>query len=203
MTTEQRYRAILANHLPEPAVDWVFAYLQRHSVHFTVAQPRSSKLGDYRRPHGDHPFHEITVNGDLQKPMFAWVFLHEAAHLEAHLKHKNIQPHGHEWQTEYAHLLADHLDWFPDDLRPDIAAYVARIPLNRVRGQHIETRLNAHPGQGPVLDQMPPGTRFRLSSHPGRTFVSEQKRRTRWICLDTADHRRYLVSGQAHICPEP
>ena len=101
MTNEERYRRILANHLPPDkevhdcqgvnrlvsAVDWVYDYLNLHKVHFHITLERMSKLGDYRRPSPDHNFHEISINGDLNPYFFLWVFLHEAAHLETYLKY--------------------------------------------------------------------------------------------------------------------
>ena len=87
MTTEEKYRRILGNHLPPEAVAPIYDYLNRHRVHFHITRQRSSKLGDYRWPQKDHDYHEISINGDLNAYLFLWVFLHEAAHLETHLKH--------------------------------------------------------------------------------------------------------------------
>lgn len=207
LTTEERYRRILSNHLPAQAVDGVYEYLNRHRVHFHISRQRTSKLGDYRWPQGDHNYHEISINGDLNAYLFLWVFLHEAAHLETHLHYKNVQPHGHEWQTEYARLIAAHAALFPPEVQPLLARYVRRIPLSRPVHQQIEAALHRydpdyHPEEHLTLDQLPAGSRFRLRTRPDMEFQSLERRRTRWLCLDPHTGRRYTVSASAEIIQE-
>lgn len=206
MTTEEKYRWILSNHLPAAAVPWVYDYLNSHRIHFHITRERRSKLGDYRWPQGsEHPFHEISVNGDLNPYLFLWVFLHEAAHLETHLKHPSVQPHGHEWQEEYARLLTFHAGLFPDEAQPLIARYARRIPLSRSLGRQVEETLHhSDPGYNPAevalrLDDLVPGDRFRLKSKSDLLFEVLEHRRTRWLCREVATGRRYLVTGAAEI----
>ena len=204
MTTEERYRAILRNHLPPQAVEWVYAYLNHHKVHFHVTRERRTKYGDYRWPQPQHPFHEMSVNGDLNPYLFLWVFLHEAAHLETHLKYSSVQPHGHEWQAEYARLLAERLGDFPDDARPLISRYASRVPLSRVIGRRVEETLHRYDAgaqDAPVLhlDDLPAGSRFRLKKKPDILFASIERRRTRWLCRDEASGRMYVVVGSAEV----
>lgn len=208
MTTEERYRAILRNHLPEQAVEWVYGYLDHHQVHFHITRERRSKLGDYRWPQPRHPFHEMSVNGDLPKLLFLWVFLHEAAHLETHLKYSNVQPHGHEWQSEYARLIADHRDCFPDAVRPMLDRYVAHVPLQRSLGREIEEVLRCYSSDMQWLtvlrlDDLPVGSRFRLKMRSEVLFESVERRRTRWLCRDVNSGRMYAVAGRAEVikCP--
>ena len=207
MTTEERYRAILLNHLPPEAVDWTYAYLDRYKVHFHITRGRRSKLGDYRWPQREHTFHEISVNGDLNKYLFLWVFLHEAAHMETHVKYADVAPHGHEWQGEYARLLAEHAVWFPPEVQPLVARYASRVPLYRPLLRQIEERLHRYDKdyvEGSVvhLDDLPAGSRFRLKGRPERLFVSLEKRRTRWLCRAVATGRQYTVVGSAEVLPE-
>ena len=210
MTTEERYRAILHNHLPAEAVDSVYAYLERHKVHLHITRGRRSKLGDYRWPQPRHAFHEISINGDLNPYMFLWVLLHEAAHLETHLKHSTpVAPHGHEWQAEYARLLNEHLGWFPAEAREAIALYAGRVPMPRAAGRRAEELLHRHDSgydpEAPAplhLDDMAPGTLFRLASNPKILFRSVERRRSRWLCIDTATQRAYTVSGVAVVVAE-
>lgn len=210
MTTEERYRRILANHLPAGAVDWVYDYLNLHKVHFHITQERRSKLGDYRWPQSaggrDHPFHEISVNGDLGPYRFLWVFLHEAAHLETHLRHgHSVQPHGHEWQGEYCRLLREHLAFFPGEVQPLVARFARRVPMERAVGRQAEEALRRfEPGYtaeaAPLtLDRLQPGVRFRLRSKPALLFEAQERRRTRWLCLELTSGRQYTVNGAAEV----
>ena len=207
MTTEERYRAILLNHLPPEAVDWTYAYLDRYKVHFHITRGRRSKLGDYRWPQKEHTFHEISVNGDLNKYLFLWVFLHEAAHMETHVRYADVAPHGHEWQGEYARLLAEHAVWFPSEVQPLVARYASRVPLYRPLLRQIEERLHHYDKdyvEGSVvhLDELPAGSRFRLKNKPEFVFESLEHRRTRWLCREVSTGRQYTVAGSAEVLPE-
>ena len=203
MTTEERYRAILTNHLPAEAVDWVYNYLNRYKVHFHITRERTSKLGDYRWPQGNHNFHEISVNGDLNPYMFLWVLLHEAAHLETHLKYKRVAAHGHEWQAEYAALLRENIHFFPAEVHASIALYASRIPLTRAVGRRIEEMLHRYDKGFDAtvlhLDDLPAGSLFRLKRKPELLFRSQEKRRTRWLCKEVATRRQYTVNGSAEV----
>ena len=207
MTTEERYRRILANHLPAQAVGTVYDYLNRHRVHFHITRGRTSKLGDYRWPQGDRQHHEISINGDLNPYLFLLVFLHEAAHLETHLKHTGVAPHGHEWQGEYARLLDAHATLFPPEVQPLLQRYARRIPLNRALLRQIEEALHRYdPGYADtphlVLDDLPAGSRFRLRARPDMLFESIERRRTRWLCRETGSGRTYTVDAHAAVTTE-
>ena len=185
-------------------MEWVYNYLNHYEVHFHITRERRSKYGDYRWPQQRHPFHEMSVNGDLNPYLFLLVFLHEAAHLETHLKYNAVQPHGHEWQAEYARLLAERLADFPDEVRPLMARYVSRIPLSRALGRRIEELLHRYDSDAqdePVthLDDLPAGTRFRLKRKPSLLFLSVERRRTRWLCREESSGRMYVVAGSAEV----
>ena len=227
MTTEEKYRRILSNHLPPDkvehdcqgvnhlvsAVDWVYNYLNLHKVHFHITLERMSKLGDYRWPRPDHTFHEISINGNLNPYFFLWVFLHEAAHLETYLKytshlspftsHLSPSPHGHEWQEEYRQLLIAHANLFPPEVQPFLKKYTRRIPLSHPVAKEIEAALHRYDADFDpdrlTLDQLAVGDQFRLKNKPDLLFETLEKRRTRWLCRDLTSLRQYLVNGSAEI----
>ncbi len=206
LTDAEKYRRILANHLPGEAVEWVYGYLNRHRVHFHITRQRTSKLGDYRWPQPRHDYHEISVNGDLNPYRFLLVFLHEAAHLETHLKYTHVPPHGHEWQGEYARLIADHTNLFPPEVQPLLLRLVTRIPLSRTLMKEVEKQLHHYdadydPSAHLTLDDLPAGTHFRLKSNPTLELASVEHRRTRWLCVVPGTRRFYTVSGTAEVIP--
>ncbi len=204
VTTEEKYRRILGNHLPAQAVDGVYNYLNLHKVHFHITRGRRSKLGDYRWPQRDHNFHEISINGDLNPYLFLWVFLHEAAHLETHLKYSDVAPHGHEWQEEYRRFIVAHTGFFPDEVHPLLQRLVRRIPLNHSLMRQVEEKLRHYdpdynPEEHTTLDDLPAGSRFRLKARPELLFESVERRRTRWLCRDLATGRPYTVASTAEV----
>ena len=134
--------------------------------------------------------------------------LHEMAHLNTYQRYGNdIQPHGHEWQEEYRQLLRQYLSCFPDDIVALITQYTSRIPLSRTLEKQFDEQLrhydpNYTPSDDLTLDQLPPGTAFRIANKPHKPFRSLEKRRTRWICLGLDDNKKYLVSGSARVVVE-
>ena len=205
-TKEEEYRAILSRYMPLSAVGVVYAYISRRGVRFRISASRSSKLGDYRMPSVGHPYHEISVNGDLTPHMFLMVLLHEMAHLETFEKYgRRVQPHGHEWQMQYANLLAEYLEGghFPVEVRELMARYISHIPLNRAMGQRIERMLKELDGGGgketTILGDLPIGSTFRLVNRPTAIFRSVEKRRTRYKCVEVSTGLPYLVSGNAEV----
>ena len=204
----EEYKSILANYLPTEVVDSIYDYLNRYSVHLHITRKRSSKLGDYRWPQRGHNYQEISVNGDLNRYQFLMVLLHEMAHLNTHQRHGNeVQPHGHEWQEEYRLLLRQYLGYFPNDIASLIARYTSRIPLSRTIEKQIDAQLHHYdadydPTTELTLDQLPPGTAFRIAAKPQKPFRSLEKRRTRWVCLGLDDQRKYLVNGSARVIVE-
>ena len=203
------YKRSLAKYLPAAAVDSVFNYLAQHSVHLHITRERYSKLGDYRWPRQGHPFHEISVNGNLNPYHFLLVLLHEMAHLDTWLQYKNsIQPHAHEWQANYARLINLYLPLFPTDVSVLLQRYTACIPLSRTIEKQIDAQLRHYnpdytPSQDITLNDLTPGTRFLIASRPDHHFVAAEKRRTRWICRCLEDGRQYLVSGTAQVVVDP
>ncbi|MBQ6068858.1 MAG: SprT-like domain-containing protein [Bacteroidales bacterium] len=201
----EEYKSILAKYLPHAAVDPVYAFMSRHNVFFHITRKRTSKLGDYRWPQPRHNYQEISVNGDMNPYQFLMVLLHEMAHLNTHQRHGNeVQPHGHEWQGEYRQLLLQYLPCFPNDIASLIISYTSRIPLSRTIEKQIDAQLRRYdpdysPSNDLTLNQLAPGTAFRIAANPQKSFRALEKRRTRWICLGLDDNKKYLVSGTAQV----
>ena len=204
----EEYKAILAKYMPAAAVEPVHDFMDKYCVHLHITRKRTSKLGDYRWPQRGHNYQEISVNGDMNPYQFLMVLLHEMAHLNTHQRHGNdIQPHGHEWQEQYRLLLLQYLHCFPDDLATLITQYTSRIPLSRTIEKQIDAQLrhynpNYTPSDDLTLNQLPPGTAFRIADNPQKPFRALEKRRTRWICLGLDDNKKYLVSGTARVIVE-
>lgn len=203
--SETEYKQILGRYLPPEAVGPVYDFMQQHRVYLHITRERRSKLGDYRWPQPRHPGHEISVNGNLNPYLFLLVLLHEMGHLGTYVRHGSaVQPHGHEWQEEYRRLLAAFAGCFPADALPLLNAYTSRVPLCRAAGRRLEELLRRYdagyaPSHNPTLDQLAPGTHFRLLRQPERQFRALERRRTRWLCEELSSGSKFLVHGSAEV----
>ena len=141
--------------------------------------------------------------------MFLVVMLHEVAHLDTRLQFNgNVQPHGHEWQRNYARRLTEFRACFPPESRDLLDRYVRHIPLVRRAGEAFEQVLKRYdPGYNPGdelhLDDLPPGSLFHIAGKPSPLFRSIERRRTRWLCQDEATGKQYLVRGISPVVTEP
>ena len=75
-------------------------------------------------------------------------------------------------------------------------------PKNRKKAQLRHYDPDYTPSQDITLNDLTPGTRFHIASRPDHHFQALEKRRTRWICLNLADGKKYLVSGTAVVVTE-
>ena len=104
-----KIHTVLSKYLPAEVVPDLVGWIVRKNIHFTVAQDRKSKLGDYRTPFGGKG-HRISVNGSLNKYAFLITFLHEIAHLLTFEEFKNrVNPHGKEWKRNFQKLVKPYL----------------------------------------------------------------------------------------------
>ena len=208
-TREEEYKSILSRYLPHTAVEPIYRFVSENSVRFKITPVRTSKLGDYRCPSPQHPYHEISVNGDLPEYFFLMVLLHEMAHMKTFITFgRRVQPHGHEWQEQYRQLLIEYFNGghFPPETYPLFKRYTSRIPLNRAAGQALEQALKKYgmpedDAMHMTLAELPLNASFQLKNKPGRVFIHLEKRRTRHLCKEKLTGRQYLVSGIAEIEP--
>lgn len=209
--TERHNKEILARYLPQSAVEPIFDFLNANQVHFHITRQRASKLGDYRMPQLRHPYHEISVNGDLTPHMFLLVLLHEMAHLNTYLRYqRSVQPHGHEWQQQYRDFLVSYFNagHFPEETRTLFAKYTSRIPLNRAAGTELEQRLREIDNPEAVksalkLKELAAGTCFILNNGQKMVLRIQEKLRTRYKCKEVFTGRLYSVSGNADVTVVP
>ena len=202
----EKYKAILRRYLPEEAVEPVYHFLtQKYQVKFIITPDRNSKLGDYRWPQRDRAYHQITVNGGLNPYMFLMVLVHEMAHLTTWVRHGlEVKPHGHEWQQAYAALLQQYLPLFPAEVQPLMQRYTRKVPLHGPTGKEIDALLRnygeADAPEWHLLRDIPLGSAFvLLDAQDSRTFRLQEKRRTRYLCIDVRTGDAYTIPGTVRV----
>lgn len=193
--------AIFQQYLPKSTSDFCFNLWQEHQFNFKVTRPRQSKLGDYcyRRDKG----HQITVNGNLNPYSFLVTYIHEVAHLQTFKQFGNkTEPHGKEWKRYFRETFQPLLkpEILPTELIISLTEYLknpaattqgAKPLMNALRQFDTHTDVEAM-----VLTSIQAGENFELN---GRVFTKGELRRTRFLCIDRQNGKRYVISSNALV----
>ncbi len=186
--------------LPNNTILLVQELLQGENYHLIVTKPRKTKHGDFT-PHKKNGIHQITVNGNLNEYAFLITLIHEIAHLKIWNTHKNkVQPHGQEWKNLYGQLLVNFTDKdiFPAELELAIKAHINNPKYASCADPTLTLALRKYddkPDQT-LLNELPLGTEFILGN---RHFKLDKKLRTRYICTDLNNGKKYRVHGLAEV----
>ncbi len=190
----------MSKYLPTEYVSYVVDLMIQHPVQFRVAKPRKTKLGDFRAER--EGLHRITVNGDLNPYSFLVTTIHEFAHLVTFNNYgPRVKPHGTEWQNTYSKMLypvvqAGHL---PDDVAKAIERSLLNVKASSCTDQNLHRVLMKYdtPKDGfVVLETLENGTVFELN---GKSYRKGNLRRTRYVCTNTNNQRKYLISALAQV----
>ena len=188
----------LESFLPAGTYESVAGYLNQYCVQLTVTRQRQSILGDYRHAWKDKG-HRISINGNLNPYSFLITLLHELAHLLTFDQYANkVNPHGKEWKSNFAQLLASFLQQgvFPSDieltlrqsLKSPAASTCGDPDLLRVLRKYDKKKKNVT-----TVEELALGTAFLIKG--GRSFIIEEKIRTRFKCKEIATGKHYLFNG--------
>ncbi len=185
---------ILKKYFPEKSVKQIMKWIVQKKVHFKITRGRRSKLGDYRPPL-KYSNHRISINNDLNQYSFLITFVHEMAHLNVWEIHKNrVAPHGIEWKKEYKKLIKVVLknNIFPEDIHYVLsqsiinskASSTSELELTRVLKKYDTNNF------GISLEDIPENAIF--ETEHGVQYKKEKKRRTRYLCTNLQDNKKYL-----------
>lgn len=190
----------MSKYVPAEYVSYVVDLLIKHPVQFRVAKPRKTKLGDFRAER--EGLHKITVNGDLNPYSFLITTIHEFAHLVTFNEHgPRVKPHGKEWQNTYSKMLypvvqAGHL---PEDVAKAIERSLLNVKASSCTDQNLHRVLIKYdaPKEGMVtLESLEANSVFELN---GKSYRKGNLRRTRYVCTNTNNQRKYLISALAQV----
>ncbi len=179
-------REALKSSVPIPAVNYCSELLDKFQCTLRITRPRSTKIGDYKAPHGNLG-HRITVNSNLNQYNFLVTLIHEIAHLVVWNQYKSkVKPHGKEWQNQFRELMEPLLGVgiFPPPLDICVKHHVSRGYASTFSDRRLLSELRKYDGQTGAqlfVKDLALNERFTLKGS-GREFVKGPLVRTRYRC---------------------
>ena len=191
---------MISKKVPQAAVAYCYELWKQHPFVFKITRSRSSKLGDYRFD-PKNGSHTVTVNHDLSAYQFLITYIHEVAHRVAHRHRSGLKPHGPEWKSTFRNLILPILtpDVFPDDVLRVLARHM-RNPKASTAGDPILVKVLAQYDENQkdllTINDLAIGAEFIFRK---RAFRKLEKKRTRVLCKDLENGKKYLIAGIAEI----
>jgi SprT protein len=188
-------------YLPEAAAEYCIELWRRYDFTLKIKGDRKTKLGDFRVVKASGAV-TITVNGTLNQHAFLVTYIHELAHLLAWRKHRSsIKPHGPEWQAQFQLLMQPLLtpEVFPAVVLAPLKRYMQRPSASTASCQPLWLALRSLDEASEssiLLAQIPDGARFRFCQ---TEYLKVEKKRTRALCQNLSNGRRYLISTAAQV----
>ena len=198
-------REILAQYLPENAVDTILQLIIDNTINLHLKNKRSSKLGDFRLP-SRGKVARISVNADLNKYAFLITLVHEIAHWFVWAKYKNyheIQPHGIEWKRTFSGLMYPFLnaDVFPQELLSILKKHMQNPKASSSADVSLVKALRKYDANNTNSLRI-------YDLEIGQSFIFKQiqfkimeKKRTRYLCREELSKKLFLINGLAEITP--
>ena len=195
---------LLKRYFPEASVAMVGeVYSQRRfKLHFK--RPRNSKLGDFRPPRTQNGICTITLNYDLNPYQMLITYVHEVAHYDVYQQYgsQQVQPHGTEWQKQFAALLLPFMtdSIFPNDILEALKKHLQHIKASSTADQNLQRVLRQYDKNVTTVttvESLPDDARFTLKN--GLVFQKGEKQRTRYKCYCETNGRLYFVSALAEV----
>lgn len=195
---------LLKRYFPEVSVAMVADIFSQRCFKLHFKRPRSSKLGDFRPPRTKNELCSITLNLDLNPYQMLVTYIHEVAHYDVYQQYKprRPQPHGKEWQAQFAALLLPFMNQtiFPNDVLEALQQHLQHIKASSSADQNLHRvmrRYDKHPENVVTVESLPEDARFVMQN--GLVFRKGEKQRTRYRCFCENNGRWYFVTGLAEV----
>lgn len=198
----QNVRSKLEGKVPEAAMEYCIKLWELYPFQFKLNRKRLSKLGDYRYE-PQNQSHTVTVNSDLNLYQFLITYIHEVAHRVVHKPRSRQLPHGTHWKSKFQELILPMLnpEIFPDDVLRVLAKHMKNPKASTAADPKLVkvlARYDVNTESQPILESIVLGEEFFLRK---RKFRKLEVKRTRALCLDLTNNRRYLISQIAEVIP--
>jgi len=190
----------LEEFIPKEVCEKVAGFLIKKNAQLTISRPRKTKLGDYRPPHR-YKYHRVSVNGDLNPHTFLLVTIHEFAHLLVWNNHKNkVKAHGKEWKMHYRQLYYEYKHFFPLNIHNILDDYFNKLNASTLNNPMLVRNLMNMGNENEItlVQDLKKGDTFNFEN---KSYEILEKRRTRFLCKNLNNGKKYLVSGVAIVIP--
>lgn len=204
ITMKSEELELLKRYFPEASVTMVGEMYSQRRFKLHFKRPRSSKLGDFRPSRTKKGICGITLNYDLNPYQMLITYVHEVAHYDIHQQYgsRRVQPHGPEWQGQFAALLQPFMteNIFPQDVIEALQKHLQHIKASSTADQNLQRVLRQYDTNSTIVTTVEcllSGARFTL--HNGLVFQKGEKQRTRYKCFCESNGRWYFVSALAEV----
>ncbi len=204
MTSGQKFENTIRNYVPSEAIPYCLELWQKIPFSFTVTRERKSKHGDFRF-RMDRQIQTITINGSLNPYQFLLTYIHEVAHLHTFESYgRRIAPHGKEWKCAFQELMEPVLNpkVFPADLLIPLRRHMRNPKATSSGDLFLMKEMSKYDkkidSSESFLADLAEGQIFALN---GRTFRKDTTRRTRALCTDISNKKKYYISLLAKVNP--
>jgi hypothetical protein len=201
----EKGKDILKKYLPLNAVEATYQIFEENdNLFLKISKSRNTKLGDYRMLPGNK--HQISINYNLNPYQFLLTLLHEIAHFYTYREFgRRVKPHGKEWKMFFGKLIIEFIDLksFPSELIDDLKNY-AQNPRATTGGDgKLFIKISSYDEEVnkdmKFVFELAPGSYFAFEN--GESFRLQEKRRTRYKCLNLKNNKTYLVHQNARVFP--
>lgn len=205
MNNSGKFKEILEIHLPKSSVSYCLSLWEETPFSFTVKNPRTTKLGDFRY-RKDQKIQYISINSDLNPFQFLLTYIHEVAHLRTFEKYGMAHaPHGKEWKRTFQGLMLPLLseEIFPKDILIPLKLHMSNPAASSARDLFLMKEMSKYDPKERnaaafFLSDLAPGSEFHVA---GKKFKKGETRRSRVVCEELSTGKKYLISRLAKVDP--
>ncbi|WP_114752241.1 SprT family zinc-dependent metalloprotease [Pleomorphovibrio marinus] len=197
------FTGALRGRVPESSLDYCYEVWKADPFRLHITSSRSTKLGDFSFQRS-RSLQRISINHDLNIYQFLITYLHEVAHHRVYSKYgMGKKPHGVEWKLAFRSVMAPVLTGkvFPLDVLIPLKRHMTNPKASAGADFFLAKELKKYDTVKPGVDlvflgDVKVGSAFEIKA---RVFKKLETRRTRVLCQELSNGKKYLISSHAEV----